>query len=364
MADQWTIKVKIQSMDNDAINSKKGTKWKAGDDLTLQIEGHASPGCKMSRWRKQDPCESLAVELPKGLRGFAPIRRSVCRRYNVTVVSNAWPLKKKLDKAATWHKVSPHDADEAENRAFWRDRARRFHVDAHFPVLVTEQLLPGWHAFRPDDEEHDTKQAAMNGIPWMGCGTAGASDSMCGRMPVLHLGDTYKEDLSLLRRHSNGEHAVVKEPLLPVGRASMAQRSCYADLQGAGFSPTNSEARRQEIAERKLRGATFIKELERRYAHRRDCFRKAQMDAREAQKKSEVPHWRRVEETVNMLKQRIALIVMAHPKYQSISFGGSEPLDEVTKLEDVEGMANGKTMDLVVAVPPEPEAPPVEISDD
>lgn len=68
--------------------------------------------------------------------------------------------------------------------------------------------------------------------------------------------------------------------------------------------------------------------------------------------------------TVNMLKQRIALIVMAHPKYQSISFGGSEPLDEVTKLEDVEGMANGKTMDLVVAVPPEPEAPPVEISDD
>lgn len=45
----------------------------------------------------------------------------------------------------------------------------------------------------------------------MGCGTAGASDSMCGRMPVLHLGDTYKEDLSLLRRHSNGEHAVVKD---------------------------------------------------------------------------------------------------------------------------------------------------------
>ena len=30
-------------------------------------------------------------------------------------------------------------------------------------------------------------------------------------------------------------------------------------------------------------------------------------------------------------------------KYQSISFGGSEPLDEVTKLEDVEGMANGKS---------------------
>ena len=30
-------------------------------------------------------------------------------------------------------------------------------------------------------------------------------------------------------------------------------------------------------------------------------------------------------------------------KYQSVSFGGGEPLDEVTKLEDIEGMANGKS---------------------
>lgn len=36
-------------MDNDAINSKKGTKWKVGDDLTLQIEGHASLECKGAR---------------------------------------------------------------------------------------------------------------------------------------------------------------------------------------------------------------------------------------------------------------------------------------------------------------------------
>ncbi|CAE7474652.1 ST13 [Symbiodinium pilosum] len=68
--------------------------------------------------------------------------------------------------------------------------------------------------------------------------------------------------------------------------------------------------------------------------------------------------------TINMLKQRIALIVMAHPKFQSVSFNGSEPLDEVTKLQDVEGMDNGRTMELVVAVPPEPEAPPVVLSDD
>ncbi|CAJ1459024.1 unnamed protein product [Effrenium voratum] len=60
--------------------------------------------------------------------------------------------------------------------------------------------------------------------------------------------------------------------------------------------------------------------------------------------------------TVNMLKQRVALIVMAHPKFQSLSFKGSEPLEETTKLQDVEGFGNGQTMELTVAVPPEPEA--------
>ncbi|CAJ1348029.1 unnamed protein product [Effrenium voratum] len=68
--------------------------------------------------------------------------------------------------------------------------------------------------------------------------------------------------------------------------------------------------------------------------------------------------------TVNMLKQRVALIVMAHPKFQSLSFKGSEPLEETTKLQDVEGFGNGQTMELTVAVPPEPEAPPVVLSDD
>lgn len=61
--EQWTIKVKIQSgsaaregtlesgrgIDNEAIQSKKGTKWKAGDDLTLQIEGHAPLGATLSQ---------------------------------------------------------------------------------------------------------------------------------------------------------------------------------------------------------------------------------------------------------------------------------------------------------------------------
>lgn len=31
------------------------------------------------------------------------------------------------------------------------------------------------------------------GQPWMAIGTAGASDCICGRGPVLHLGDTFRE---------------------------------------------------------------------------------------------------------------------------------------------------------------------------
>lgn len=68
--------------------------------------------------------------------------------------------------------------------------------------------------------------------------------------------------------------------------------------------------------------------------------------------------------TVNMLKQRISLIVMAHPKHQSLRIGEGETLDDIVKLEAVEGMANGVTVLVSIEVPPEPEAPPVEVSDD
>eukprot|EP00929_Paragymnodinium_shiwhaense_P020912 TRINITY_DN13789_c0_g1_i1.p1 TRINITY_DN13789_c0_g1~~TRINITY_DN13789_c0_g1_i1.p1 ORF type:complete len:275 (-),score=113.43 TRINITY_DN13789_c0_g1_i1:49-873(-) len=68
--------------------------------------------------------------------------------------------------------------------------------------------------------------------------------------------------------------------------------------------------------------------------------------------------------TVNMLKQRIALIVLAHPKHQSIALQDGDPLDDIVKLEAVEGLSNGSTIMVSIAVPPEPEAPPVVISDD
>eukprot|EP00933_Yihiella_yeosuensis_P070877 TRINITY_DN79040_c0_g1_i1.p1 TRINITY_DN79040_c0_g1~~TRINITY_DN79040_c0_g1_i1.p1 ORF type:complete len:273 (-),score=87.67 TRINITY_DN79040_c0_g1_i1:97-915(-) len=68
--------------------------------------------------------------------------------------------------------------------------------------------------------------------------------------------------------------------------------------------------------------------------------------------------------TVNMLKQRIALIVMAHPKHQHVSFNGGDELDETTKLDAIEGLATGSSLDLEIQVPPEPEAPPVVLSDD
>jgi len=56
------------------------------------------------------------------------------------------------------------ESDETKE-CFWRQRARRFHVDAHFPALVSQQLLPGWHAISPEDEdEYDTRQQPPAGL--------------------------------------------------------------------------------------------------------------------------------------------------------------------------------------------------------
>jgi len=68
--------------------------------------------------------------------------------------------------------------------------------------------------------------------------------------------------------------------------------------------------------------------------------------------------------TVNMFKQRIALIVLAHPKHQTLSKGGGEALDEVLKLHEIEGLADGGTLDVKIAVPPKPKEAPVVLSDD
>jgi len=66
--------------------------------------------------------------------------------------------------------------------------------------------------------------------------------------------------------------------------------------------------------------------------------------------------------TINMLKDRVSMIVMAHPKFLEIQKPDGEPIDDAEKLENV--CSNGAVINLVVAVPREPEAPPVEISDD
>jgi suppressor of tumorigenicity protein 13 len=67
--------------------------------------------------------------------------------------------------------------------------------------------------------------------------------------------------------------------------------------------------------------------------------------------------------TVNMLKQRVALIVCAHPKHQFISYQ-DKVLEDIVKLEEIEGFGNGSTINLDVKIPPEPEVPPVVLSDD
>jgi len=68
--------------------------------------------------------------------------------------------------------------------------------------------------------------------------------------------------------------------------------------------------------------------------------------------------------TVNMLKQRIALIVKAHSKHQEVLGADGGKLDDVQKLQDVEGLADGGVLKVTICLPPIPEVPPVEISDD
>jgi len=65
-----------------------------------------------------------------------------------------------------------------------------------------------------------------------------------------------------------------------------------------------------------------------------------------------------------MMKQRIALIVMAHPKHQQLSTAGGEALDDVCKLQDVEGLGDRGTLEVRITVPPKPKEAPVVLSDD
>lgn len=68
--------------------------------------------------------------------------------------------------------------------------------------------------------------------------------------------------------------------------------------------------------------------------------------------------------SVNMLKQRIALLVAAHPNHQTITNQAKEALDDNTKLQDCPGVTDGSIVLLNVQQPKEEEVPPVVISDD
>jgi len=68
--------------------------------------------------------------------------------------------------------------------------------------------------------------------------------------------------------------------------------------------------------------------------------------------------------TVNMFKQRMGLIVLAHPKHQEVCFPEGTVLDDITKLSDVPDLVDGAMPFLSIKVPPEPVEALVEISDD
>lgn len=66
--------------------------------------------------------------------------------------------------------------------------------------------------------------------------------------------------------------------------------------------------------------------------------------------------------TINMVKQRIAILVAAHMKHQTLTTEAGEELGDVVKLQDC--IADGGLLLLNVQQPKEEEAPPVVLSDD
>jgi len=68
--------------------------------------------------------------------------------------------------------------------------------------------------------------------------------------------------------------------------------------------------------------------------------------------------------TVNMMKQRIAMIVRAHSKNQEILSMDGTKLDDMLKLQDIPGMRDGGRLKVAITVPQEKELPPVVLSDD
>lgn len=69
--------------------------------------------------------------------------------------------------------------------------------------------------------------------------------------------------------------------------------------------------------------------------------------------------------SLGMAKDRLALVINAHKKFHEISFPeGCVLTDERLVLQDIEGLTNGATIFLKCCVPPEPELPPVVLSED
>jgi suppressor of tumorigenicity protein 13 len=68
--------------------------------------------------------------------------------------------------------------------------------------------------------------------------------------------------------------------------------------------------------------------------------------------------------TVSMLKQRVALIVAAHEKWQTLKVGEKVLEDASQKLDSIEGVSDGCVIDLYAVAPREKEEDLGELSDD
>lgn len=68
--------------------------------------------------------------------------------------------------------------------------------------------------------------------------------------------------------------------------------------------------------------------------------------------------------TINMLKQRIALLIAAHSKHQKITNSEGVEADDNSRLDACAGFTNGAVVFVEVEQPKEAQLPPVVLSDD
>lgn len=272
--------------------------------------------------------ESLAVEVPRGLRTHGSVRlagqmrsselKVPTRRYNVTVEPGGRARKPKEAIRESTRLRSGIEMDLERSKAgdpavdgvvddrfiFKRERLKRFEVGNHFPALVSPRLVPSWklsaagktvameqqqaQSAQPTPRgsasprspskpsaslsrptvshciKQSYKRSGDESAPWQAIGAAGAHELICNRKPTLH-SEHYDTP-----RHAHKEESQSERGMW-VSDATMLPTSA-ADSKG-GFDANRPQLDRHISAMRE-RGRAFNESLKERYEILRENFQR------------------------------------------------------------------------------------------